>query len=105
MDQRPAFPRSSPSGEAGARDLGAQSISDIGEHLYASGRCAMAHAKREPVIDPDDPEDARRLWAERPIVLELAQRAIEEKLGVETSQTVWQKHLYELDGFKRIFGR
>ena len=85
-------------------DLRAQSVADIGEHLYASGRCAMAHAKREPVIDPDDPADARRLWAERPIMLELAQCAIEEKLGVETSQTVWQKHLYELDGFKKILG-
>jgi hypothetical protein len=69
-------------------DLRAQSVADIGEHLYGSGRCAMAHAKREPIIDPDDPADARRLWAERPIMLELAQRAIEEKLGVDTSQTV-----------------
>lgn len=77
---------------------------DIGEHLYGSGRCAMAHAKREPIIDPDDPADARRLWAELPIMLELAERATEEKLGVETSQTVWRKHLYELDGFKKILG-
>ena len=57
-------------------DLRAQSVADIGERLYASGQCAMAHAKREPVMDPDDPADARRLWAERPIMLELAQCAI-----------------------------
>ena len=37
-------------------------------------------------------------------MLALAERAIEEKLGVETSHTVWSKHLYELDGFKKIFG-
>ncbi|MCP1829122.1 hypothetical protein J2R76_005822 [Bradyrhizobium sp. USDA 4532] len=79
-------------------------ITDIGEHLYESGRCAMAHAAEEPIIDPDDPTDTRRLWTERPIVLELAERAIEGKLGVETTFTVYDKHLYELDGFKRILG-
>jgi hypothetical protein len=30
---------------------------------------------------------------------------IEAELGVETMGTVWGKHLYELDGFKRILGR
>lgn len=89
----------------GALDqLRKQNIDDIGAHLYASGRCAMAHASEEPIIDPDDPADARRLWSERPIMLALAERAIEEKLGVETSHTVWAKHLYELDGFKKILG-
>jgi hypothetical protein len=34
----------------------------------------------------------------------LAQKAIEDELGVETSLTVYQKHLYELDGFKQILG-
>src|SRR6202030_4234011 len=58
----------------------------------------------EPIIDPDDPAAARRLWSERPIMLALAERAIEEKLGVETSLTVWSKHLYELEGFKKILG-
>jgi hypothetical protein len=81
-----------------------QQVQDIGVHLYASGRCAMAHAKNDPIIDPDNPADARRLWAERPIMLALAERAIEEKLGVATRLTVYQKHLYELDGFKKIFG-
>jgi hypothetical protein len=89
----------------GALDqLRRQSIDNIGEHLYESGRCAMAHAAEEPIIDPDDPGAARRLWSERPIILALAERAIEEKLGVETSHTVWTKHLYELDGFKKLLG-
>ena len=81
-----------------------QEIVDIGAHLYESGRCAIAHAAEEPIIDPDDPTDARRLWTERPLMLELAERAIEEKLGVETAFTVYDKHLYELGGFKRVLG-
>jgi hypothetical protein len=60
-----------------------------------------SHAE-EPIIDPDDPTDSRRLWSERPIMLALAERAIEQKLGVETSLTVYRKHFYELAGFKRI---
>lgn len=81
-----------------------QGVTDIGAHLYASGRCAMAHASGDPVIDPDDPADARRLSSERPIMLALAERAIEELFGVETRGTQYKKHLYELDGFKRILG-
>ena len=34
----------------------------------------------------------------------LAALAIETEFGVETSQTVWEKHLYELAGFKEVFG-
>ena len=34
---------------------------DIGQHLYESGRCAIAHASRKPIINPDDPAEARRL--------------------------------------------
>src|SRR3546814_15785897 len=34
----------------------------------------------------------------------LASLAIEKVLGIETSHTVWNKHLYELAGFKRILG-
>jgi hypothetical protein len=79
-------------------------VTDIGAHLYASGRCAMAHASGDPVIDPDDPADARRLSSERPIMLALAERAIEDVLGIETRGTQYRKHLYELAGFKRLFG-
>jgi hypothetical protein len=85
-------------------ELQKQGVTDIGAHLYESGRCAMAHASEEPIIDPDDPSDARRLWSERPIMLTLAEQAIEQELGVETSHTVYAKHLYELDGFKKILG-
>jgi hypothetical protein len=85
-------------------ELSKQGVTDIGAHLYASGRCAMAHASAQPIIDPDDPADARRLWSERPIMLTLAERVIEEFFGIETRGTQYRKHLYELDGFKRILG-
>jgi hypothetical protein len=82
----------------------AQGIADIGLHLYQSGRCAMAHANREPIVDPDKPADLRRLGAELPIVRALAAKAIEDELGVESSHTVYRNHLYELAGFKEILG-
>ena len=82
----------------------AQGIADIGLHLFQSGRCAMAHANRQPIVDPDKPADLRRLGAELPIVRALAAKAIEDELGVESSQTVYRNHLYELAGFKEILG-
>jgi len=82
----------------------AKGITEIGAHLYESGRCAIAHASREPIVDPDDPSELRRLQSELPIMTALAQKAIEEELGVESSHTVYRKHLYELTGFKEIFG-
>ena len=76
----------------------------IGTHLFQSGRCAMAHANRKPIVDPDKPGDLRRLGSELPIVRALAIKAIEEVFGVETRGTNFRKHLYELDGFKKILG-
>jgi hypothetical protein len=84
--------------------LKTQGVADIGTHLRNSGRRAMAHAREEPIIDPDDPADARRLWAELPIMTSLASLAIEDVFGVETKDTVYRKHLYELAGFKNILG-
>lgn len=42
--------------------------SDIGAYLYTSGRCAVAHAFSQPVVNPDRPEDRRRLSADLPVV-------------------------------------
>lgn len=75
---------------------------DIGKHLRESGRHAIAHAKADPIINPDDPRDARRLDAERPIIEALAVLAIEDYLGVQTKHKAWREHLYELRGWKRI---
>jgi hypothetical protein len=64
----------------------------------------LAHAARKPIVDPDKPHDLRRLGSELPIVRALAVKAIEEVFGVETRGTVFRKHHYELDGFKKILG-
>jgi hypothetical protein len=88
----------------GIRAQGITAPGDIGTHLFKSGRCAMAHAAQKPIIDPDNPGDLRRLGSELPIVRALATKAIEEVFGVETRGTNFRKHLYELDGFKRILG-
>lgn len=82
--------------------LKAEVDGDIGTHLRDSGRHAIAHARGDPIINPDDPRDARRLEAERPIIEALAVLAVEERLGVDTSQKAWREHLYELRGWKKI---
>jgi hypothetical protein len=77
---------------------------DIGIHLRDSDRHAIAHAKADPIINPDDPRDARRLQAELPIIEGLAVLAIDQHLGIQTRRKVWQEHLYELRGWKLVFG-
>ena len=83
----------------------AQGVSEVAKHLYESGRCAITHASSEPIINPDDPTNSQRLYIELPIMEKLAELAIEERLGVQTSYTVYKEHLYELAGFKKIFGQ
>ena len=39
----------------------AASESNVGDYLYASGRCAIAHANADPIVDPDDASDTTRL--------------------------------------------
>lgn len=92
-------------GKDALNHLTASGVSDISQHLYVSGRCAIAHAGGNPIVDPDNPSDTSRLYKERPLVEALAELAIEEFLGVKTASTVYQEHLYELAGFKRIFGQ
>lgn len=93
----------------GAKDalekMKASGVIDLADHLYVSGRCAIAHASNNPIVDPDKPEDARRLVQERPLIASLATLAIEERLGVKTSITIFDEHLYELAGFKTAFGQ
>lgn len=88
----------------GIRAQGITTPEEIGSHLFKSGRCAMAHGARQPIIDPDKLVDLRRLCSELPIVRELAIKAIEEIFDVETRGTNFRKHLYELNGFKKILG-
>lgn len=90
--------------QAVVQALRAKGIQDIGNHLYESGRCAIAHANKQPIVDPDKPDDLRRLRSEAPLIRALAQKVIEEELSVETRNTVYRKHLHELAGFKEILG-
>jgi hypothetical protein len=88
----------------GIRTQGNATAKDIGVHLFRSGRCAMAHGARKPIVDPDKPGDLRRLTSELPIVRALAVKAIEEVFSIDTRGTNYRKHLYELEGFKKILG-
>lgn len=86
------------------KELTAEGVGDIGAYLYQSGRCAIAHAGEDPTVDPEDPEDTRRLSRDAPLIRALAAYAIEHDLGVKSPQTVYREHLYELAGFKAMLG-
>jgi len=78
--------------------------SDVGAYLYESGRCAIAHAFAEPLVDPEDPEDLVRLHSDLPVIRALAAYLIEDELGIKSSMTIYREHQYELEGFKRLIG-
>jgi hypothetical protein len=82
------------------------SSTEIGAYIYSSCRSAIAHAgdSRNPVVDPHNIADQIRLQSDLPIVINLAEIAIESVFGIETSQTIYKEHRYELSGFEPIFG-
>jgi hypothetical protein len=41
---------------------------EVGNYLYVSGRCAVAHASVSPVANPDNRGDEARLAGDRPIM-------------------------------------
>ena len=79
-------------------------LEDIGDYLYTSNRCAVAHAGADPTVDPESPEDLGRLRKDLPLVQALAETAIESHFGVKGSTTIWNEHHYELAGFKKVLG-
>jgi hypothetical protein len=58
---------------------------DVPKYLYESGRCAIAHAYADPIVDPDDVSDLRRLSQDLYIVKEIAEHLIEAELKVSRS--------------------
>ena len=56
--------------------------SDVAEYLYESGRCAVAHAYTDPLIDPDDLTHLRRLSEGLEVVQALAEYLIKYELNV-----------------------
>jgi hypothetical protein len=64
---------------------------DVSEHLFESGRCAVAHASLEgEIIDPDLPADRRRLSADLVIMEELARIYIRDELRVPDSRSLYR---------------
>ena len=53
---------------------------DIAEYLDYSGRCAIAHVFRRPIVNPDDSEDYARISQDVTVVEALARLAVEEFL-------------------------
>lgn len=80
------------------------SVIDLGEYLYESGRCAIAHAFSDPLVNPEALADSRRLNEDLPIVQALAEVVIEREFGIKSAHTVWREHLYHLDGFRALLG-
>lgn len=55
---------------------------DVADYLYVSGRCAIAHAYSNPVVNPENAEDLERLELDFPLIKELAEYAIRNEYGV-----------------------
>jgi hypothetical protein len=55
---------------------------DLAREVYEQGRCAIAHAHGEPLIDPDDLSNTEAIYRQVRLVLALAELAIEEEHGV-----------------------
>lgn len=55
---------------------------DPAKYLYESGRCAIAHANCDPIVDPDNVAQLHRLSEDMWIIRSIAERLIEEKLNI-----------------------
>ncbi len=61
--------------------------SDVGNYLYTSGRCAVAHAFAAPLVDPNEIGDQQRLSRDLPLVRGLAALLITTEWGIPTPRT------------------
>jgi hypothetical protein len=59
-------------------------IDDFGSYLYHQGRCAVAHAFTDDVIDPDISEESRRLEKDVWLMKAIAEHMISKEFGVPT---------------------
>lgn len=81
-----------------------KSCKNIGEYLWVQGRCAVAHAFEDPLVDPDAAQDLERLRSDTFIMQALAERLIEKELGIRTWGSWYRDHHFEVDGFRRLLG-
>ncbi|MCG9745977.1 methylamine utilization protein MauJ [Shewanella sp. Isolate8] len=63
---------------------------DIGKYLYEEGRCAVAHAHGNPLVNPDNYSDKRRMESDLKLMKELAALFIEKELGVLSDSSFWK---------------
>lgn len=75
---------------------------DVSAYLRDECRNAIAHAERNPYVNPDEVDDHFRLSKDLPLLRNLAELAIEENSSLKRSHTLWREHLYELAGFKEL---
>jgi len=75
---------------------------DVGQYIRDEGRHAIAHAGKQPFVNPDEVEDHYRLQQDVPLLKNLAELAIEREGGIKRSNTIWKEHLYELKGFRDL---
>lgn len=75
---------------------------DVSAYLWDECRNAIAHAERDPYVNPDEVDDHFRLSKDLPLLRNLAELAIEENSSLKRSHTLWREHLYELAGFKEL---
>ena len=75
---------------------------NIGTYLFEECRNAIAHADREPFVNPDNTDDYFRLKKDIPIIQNYAELAIEKTFGIKRFSTTYREHCYELDGFRKL---
>ena len=64
---------------------------NVSRHLFESGRCAVAHASLDgEIVDPDIPEDRRRLSEDLVVMAEIARLYIREELKVPDSRSLYR---------------
>ena len=70
------------------RELQAERL-DVGEHIFQSGRCAVAHSSLDDKFgDPDVPEDRVRIAKDLFVIQALAEKYIRDELGVPDEMDV-----------------
>lgn len=87
----------------GRRDALLAEKADISIYVAVQGRNAIAHAERDDIVNPDDPEDHRRITLDLPLIRNLAELAMEQFLEIPRPQSYHKNHLYELEGFRELF--
>ena len=75
---------------------------DVGNYLYSRCRHAIAHADREPFVNPDQSDDLNEISKNLPLIRNYVELALEEVFGIKRLRTIYKEHLYELEGFKGI---